>query len=113
MRVSRSRPLLPLFLKPSRPVVLEHQKAAKLDLSVFCAAGVEDCAKAVARTLLQLCLNAHKGIYAGQELYLLMFDTLGERQKVLEGTDYAEGLLKTIMELRGCSAAANVIHLIG
>jgi len=56
-------------------------------------------------SLLQLCLNAHPRLYAGQELYLLMFDTLAERERALAGSAMGEGLLKTLMELRGCSLA--------
>ena len=56
-------------------------------------------------SLLQLCLNAHSQLYAGQELYLLMFDTMGERRAALASTDYADGLLATLMELRGCTLA--------
>jgi len=54
-------------------------------------------------SLLQLCLNASGDLYAGQELYLLMFDTMGERHASVGGKDYEEGLLATIMELRSCS----------
>lgn len=54
-------------------------------------------------SLLQLCLNAHPELYAGQELYLLVFDTMGERLEALGGTDYEEGLLATVMELQRCS----------
>ena len=54
-------------------------------------------------SLLQLCLNAHPALYAGQELFLLPFETLGERDACLRGTGFADGLVKTIMELRACS----------
>jgi len=57
-------------------------------------------------TLLQLVLNAHPGLYAGQELYLLQFATMAERRRRLdrpELRDWAfEGLRKAVMELRGC-----------
>jgi len=56
-------------------------------------------------SLLQLCLNAHQQLYAGQELFLLLFDSMRERRAALSGTDYEEGLLATIMELRGCTLA--------
>ena len=55
-------------------------------------------------SLLQLCLNAHEGLYAGQELYLLMFETMGERAALVGGTDYEEGLFKTVMELLKCDS---------
>ena len=48
-------------------------------------------------SLLQLCLNAHNDLYAGQELYLLMFDTMDERRATLGETDLEEGLLATVM----------------
>merc|ERR1712185_170577 len=51
-------------------------------------------------SLLQLCLNAHPELYAGQELFLLPFETLGERRRLLEGTGFEEGLVKTVMELK-------------
>jgi len=54
-------------------------------------------------SLLQLCLNAHKQLYAGQELYLLMFDSMKERLAAIGGSDYEEGLLATLMELRSCA----------
>jgi thioesterase domain-containing protein len=56
-------------------------------------------------SLLQLCLNAHNELYAGQELYLLMFDTMDERSAFVGGQDLEEGLLATVMELRGCVVA--------
>jgi acyl transferase domain-containing protein/thioesterase domain-containing protein len=57
-------------------------------------------------SLLQLCLQANPGLYAGQELFLLMFDTVGERASVPEIKYVDEGLVKTVMELVGMSAAA-------
>jgi len=56
-------------------------------------------------SLLQLCLQANPSLYAGQELYLLMFDTLCERAAVPEMRFVDEGLVKTVMELLGVSAA--------
>jgi len=57
-------------------------------------------------SLLQLCLQANPALYAGQELYLLMFDSMGERAAVPEMRFVEEGLVKTIMELSASSAAA-------
>ena len=56
-------------------------------------------------SLLQLCLNAHSSLYAGQELFLLPFETLDERQRCLAGTGFDEGLVKTLMELCSCEYA--------
>jgi acyl transferase domain-containing protein/NADPH:quinone reductase-like Zn-dependent oxidoreductase/acyl carrier protein len=66
-------------------------------------------------SLLQLCLQANPRLYAGQELYLLMFDTMGERQAVPEMKYVDEGLVKTVMELLGVTAsmARNRIQLFG
>jgi len=55
-------------------------------------------------SLLQLCLQANPLLYAGQELYLLMFDTMGERHSVREMKYVDEGLVKTLMELLGVTA---------
>jgi len=61
-------------------------------------------------TLLQLVLNAHPGLYAGQELYLLPYFTMPERRSRMDSGlgvrgFIFEGLRKTVMELRGCSVA--------
>ena len=57
-------------------------------------------------TLLQMMLNTNAAIFAPQELYLLNFETMAQRQKALSrGHSWAlEGLRKAIMELRGCFA---------
>mmetsp|Transcript_43931 Transcript_43931/g.145497 ORF Transcript_43931/g.145497 Transcript_43931/m.145497 type:complete len:1528 (+) Transcript_43931:2-4585(+) len=56
-------------------------------------------------SLLQLCLQANPMLYAGQELYLLMFDTMAERAAMPEMRYVDEGLVKTVMELLSVSAA--------
>lgn len=61
-------------------------------------------------SLLQLCLNVNTALYAGQELYLLMFDTMGERASCLAG-DLAfmtNGLVHCVADLmcNGSIAAA-------
>ena len=53
-------------------------------------------------SLLQLCLQCHSSLYAGQELYLLPFSSLEERGNLLP-FEMKEGLLKNVMELRRCS----------
>jgi hypothetical protein len=53
-------------------------------------------------SLLQLCLQCHSSLYAGQELYLLPFSSLHERCIHLP-FEMKEGLLKNVMELRPCS----------
>ena len=57
-------------------------------------------------SLMQLCLNAHPRLYAGQELFLLPFATLGERHALLHGSGFEEGLLKAIMDLKGVDLVA-------
>jgi len=52
-------------------------------------------------SLLQLCLQANPSLYAGQELYLLQFDTMGEREAMPEMRPLMDGLLKNVMELLG------------
>ena len=61
------------------------------------------CSPRSGSSLLQLCLNANGALYAGQELFLLPFETLGERRRCLQGSGFDEGLVKNMMELRGCS----------
>ena len=61
------------------------------------------CSPRSGSSLLQLCLNANDNIYAGQELFLLMFKTMGERRLLLKHTSFDEGLTKTYMELTGKS----------
>ena len=51
-------------------------------------------------SLLQLCLNAHPKLYAPQELYLLMFDTMAERTQTYGDSDFEEGLIAAVKELR-------------
>lgn len=53
-------------------------------------------------SLLQLCLQCHSTLYAGQELYLLPFSTLLERGNLLP-FEIKEGLQKHLMELRPCT----------
>ena len=52
-------------------------------------------------SLLQLCLQANKALYAGQELHLLQFASLDER-RALCPFELLEGLVKTVAELRRC-----------
>jgi hypothetical protein len=52
-------------------------------------------------TVFQLSLNAHPQLYAGQELYLLMHGTLGERER-LSSRPLRQGLPRALAELRGC-----------
>jgi thioesterase domain-containing protein len=64
------------------------------------------CSPRSGSSLLQLCLNANPALYAGQELFLPPFETLGERAACLNGTGFEEGLVKTVMELRECNYEA-------
>jgi len=51
-------------------------------------------------SLMQLCLNAHPQLFAGQELYLIMYKTLGERKEHLPpGTTFYNGLITAMDEL--------------
>ena len=53
-------------------------------------------------------LAGHPRLFAPPELELLGFDTMGERRRVFSGRDSfsREGLLRAVMELRGCDADA-------
>ena len=57
-------------------------------------------------TLLRVMLAGHPGLFAPPELELLAFATMGERGAVYSGRNRfaAEGLLRAVMELRGCDA---------
>ncbi|HEV2852358.1 MAG TPA: non-ribosomal peptide synthase/polyketide synthase [Thermoanaerobaculia bacterium] len=57
-------------------------------------------------TLLRVMLAGHPNLFAPPELELLAFDTLGERREAYSGRDRfaTEGLLRAVMELRGCGA---------
>jgi amino acid adenylation domain-containing protein len=59
-------------------------------------------------TLLRVMLAGHPGLFAPPELELLGFETMGERRRVFAGRDSfsREGLLRAVMELRGCDAEA-------
>ena len=59
-------------------------------------------------TLLRVMLAGHPGLFAPPELELLAFRTLGERRLAYRGRNgfAREGLLRAVMELRGCDAAA-------
>ena len=52
-------------------------------------------------SLLQLCLNVHPQLVAGQEITLLMFETLKARKTALEGQFIYGGLAQCFMELWG------------
>ncbi|MCP4658111.1 MAG: amino acid adenylation domain-containing protein, partial [bacterium] len=57
-------------------------------------------------TLLRVMLAGHTRLFAPPELELLSFTTLSQRSELLSGRDRfaREGLLRTIMELRGCDS---------
>jgi amino acid adenylation domain-containing protein len=57
-------------------------------------------------TLLRVMLAGHPGLFAPPELELLGFESLGERRRLFSGRDSfsREGLLRAVMELRGCGA---------
>ncbi|HEX6863213.1 MAG TPA: amino acid adenylation domain-containing protein, partial [Thermoanaerobaculia bacterium] len=57
-------------------------------------------------TLLRVMLGGHPALFAPPELELLNFDTLRERRDAFPGRDAfrLEGLLRAVMEARGCGA---------
>ncbi|HKV11775.1 MAG TPA: amino acid adenylation domain-containing protein, partial [Thermoanaerobaculia bacterium] len=57
-------------------------------------------------TLLRVMLGGHPALFAPPELELLNFDTLSERRDAFPGRDAfrLEGLLRAVMEARGCGA---------
>jgi amino acid adenylation domain-containing protein len=57
-------------------------------------------------TLLRVMLAGHSRLFAPPELELLAFATLGERRRIFSGRNRfaREGLLRAVMELRGCDA---------
>ena len=57
-------------------------------------------------TLLRVMLAGHSRLFAPPELELLAFATMGERRRVYAGRNRfaREGLLRAVMELRGCDA---------
>ncbi|HSK75928.1 MAG TPA: amino acid adenylation domain-containing protein, partial [Thermoanaerobaculia bacterium] len=57
-------------------------------------------------TLLRVMLGGHPALFAPPELELLDFDTLPERRDAFPGRDAfrLEGLLRAVMEARGCGA---------
>ncbi|MCA1568068.1 MAG: amino acid adenylation domain-containing protein [Acidobacteria bacterium] len=59
-------------------------------------------------TLFRVMLAGHPLLFAPPELELLSFDTLGERRAAFSGGDsfWLEGLVRAVMELKGCDAAA-------
>ncbi len=58
-------------------------------------------------TLLRVMLAGHPRLFAPPELELLAFATMSERRRAYSGRNgfAAEGLLRAVMELRGCDAA--------
>jgi amino acid adenylation domain-containing protein len=56
-------------------------------------------------TLLRVMLAGHPALFAPPELHLLMFDTLGDRRRVLSRGQSArrEGAIQAVMSARGCS----------
>ncbi|HEX8556986.1 MAG TPA: amino acid adenylation domain-containing protein [Pyrinomonadaceae bacterium] len=59
-------------------------------------------------TLFRVMLAGHPRLFAPPELELLSFDTLAERRAAFSGGDsfWLEGLVRAVMELKGCDAAA-------
>ncbi len=59
-------------------------------------------------TLLRVMLAGHPRLFAPPELELLGFHTMGERRQLFSGRDSfaREGLLRAVIELRGCAAEA-------
>ena len=57
-------------------------------------------------TLLRVMLAGHPGLFAPPELEMLPFETMGERSRIYSGRNAfaAEGLLRAVMDLRGCDA---------
>ncbi|MEH2195513.1 MAG: amino acid adenylation domain-containing protein [Nostoc sp.] len=57
-------------------------------------------------TLLRVILGGNPQLFAPPELELLTFNTLGERKAAFSGrySFWAEGTIRTIMQIRGCSA---------
>ncbi|MCF8246999.1 MAG: amino acid adenylation domain-containing protein [Saprospiraceae bacterium] len=57
-------------------------------------------------TLLRVMLAGHPGLFACNELQLLHFETLAERNEAYQGkfTLWSEGLIRAIMELKNCPA---------
>ncbi|GAX34041.1 non-ribosomal peptide synthetase [Nodularia sp. NIES-3585] len=57
-------------------------------------------------TLLRVILGGNPQLFAPPELELLTFNTLGERKAAFSGrySFWMEGTIRTIMEIRGCSA---------
>jgi hypothetical protein len=53
-------------------------------------------------SLLQLCLQVHQELYAGQELHLLLYATMRERRRLCP-FELLEGLVKTVAEVRMCN----------
>jgi acyl transferase domain-containing protein/pimeloyl-ACP methyl ester carboxylesterase/acyl carrier protein len=54
-------------------------------------------------TLLRVMLAGHPDLFCPPELHLLGFQTLAERSQALQGSSLAEGLIRAIKELKGCS----------
>ncbi len=57
-------------------------------------------------TLLRVMLGGHPRLFSPPELELLSFDTLKERKAAFTGRDafWLEGVVRAVMEIRGCSA---------
>ncbi len=64
------------------------------------------CAPRSGSTLLRAMLAGHPGIFSPPELHLLPYRDLSERAANLELTHLDEGLIRALMELLGCDAAA-------
>lgn len=58
-------------------------------------------------TLLRVMLAGHPHLLSPPELHLLPFATMRERQKELEASHLGEGLIRTLMDLKGISAEAS------
>lgn len=56
-------------------------------------------------TLLRVMLAGHPDLFVPPELHLLPFKTMAERSCALQDSYLDEGLVRAVMELRGCDAA--------
>ena len=64
------------------------------------------CTARSGSTLLRVMLGGHPKLFAPPELVLLPFDSLKQRREIFSGprSIWSEGVIRTIMEIRGCDA---------
>ncbi|MCC6723568.1 MAG: amino acid adenylation domain-containing protein, partial [Saprospiraceae bacterium] len=104
--ILKFRLVVPKHLPERRIAKPERMVAAKLGLPIPNAPIFILAPPRSGTTLLRVMLAGHPGLFACNELQLLHFETLAEREEAYQGKFalWSEGLVRAVMELNHCGA---------